>query len=97
MSNPTQAVIRDGVVTDTAAMDAATVELYRSLGFVELVWPGATLVDVTDVDPRPGIGWFYDGRTFTAPPPPPPEPEPEPTPAPEPEPTAEVPAASPTA
>ena len=26
-------------------------------------------VDVTDADPAPGIGWLYDGTTFTAPPP----------------------------
>lgn len=36
-------------------------------------WPEG--VDVTALDPRPGIGWSYDGQVFTAPPPPPlPEP-----------------------
>ena len=28
-------------------------------------WPGA--VDVTDLDPRPGPGWTYDGTAFTPP------------------------------
>lgn len=31
-------------------------------------------IDVTDADPAPGIGWAYDGTTFTPPPPPAPEP-----------------------
>lgn len=33
-------------------------------------WPDA--VDVTDLTPRPGPGWLYNGVTFTAPLPPPP-------------------------
>lgn len=28
------------------------------------------VIDVTGLDPRPAIGWSYDGTTFTAPPPP---------------------------
>lgn len=40
-------------------------------------WPGA--IDVTDVDPRPGPDWTYDGQAF-APPAPPPAPAPEPEP-----------------
>ena len=36
-------------------------------------WPGG--VRIEHLDPRPGIGWAYDGQTFTAPPAPPPEPE----------------------
>jgi len=28
-------------------------------------WPGA--VDVTDLDPRPGPGWTYDGEAFAPP------------------------------
>ena len=28
---------------------------------------GSLLLDVTDIDPRPGVGWAYDGETFTAP------------------------------
>lgn len=35
-------------------------------------WPGG--VNITALDPRPGIGWTYDGVTFTAPQ----QPEPEP-------------------
>lgn len=38
-------------------------------------WPGG--VNITDLKPRPGIGWSYDGTTFT-PPAAPPAPEPEP-------------------
>lgn len=30
-------------------------------------WPDG--VDITDMNPKPGIGWAYDGQTFTAPPP----------------------------
>jgi hypothetical protein len=30
-------------------------------------WPDA--IDVTDIDPRPGPGWAYDGVAFAAPPP----------------------------
>ena len=37
-------------------------------------WPGG--VRIEHLDPRPGIGWAYDGETFTAPP----QPEPEPGP-----------------
>lgn len=36
-------------------------------------WPNG--IDVTDLTPRPGIGWLYDGQGFT---PPAAEPEPEP-------------------
>lgn len=36
-------------------------------------WPNG--IDVTDLTPRPGIGWLYDGQGFT---PPTAEPEPEP-------------------
>lgn len=37
-------------------------------------WPEG--VDVTNLDPRPGIGWSYDGQVFTAPPAPPADPPP---------------------
>lgn len=43
-----------------------------------LAWAQASftaVVDVTGLDPRPGIGWTYDNGTFT-PPPDPPAPEP---------------------
>ena len=36
-------------------------------------WLGG--VRIEHLDPRPGIGWAYDGQVFTAPPAPPPEPE----------------------
>lgn len=35
-------------------------------------WPGG--IDVTDLTPRPGPGWLYDGTTFTPPPAPAPVP-----------------------
>lgn len=40
-------------------------------------WPNS--IDVTDVTPRPGPGWAYDGATFT-PPPASQQPEPDPNP-----------------
>lgn len=36
-------------------------------------WAGA--IDVTDLDPRPGPGWSYDGVVFAPPVPPAPEPK----------------------
>jgi hypothetical protein len=41
--------------------------------FVQAVHAGVdigadAMVDVTDVSPRPGPGWSYDGKAFTAPP-----------------------------
>lgn len=51
----TIALIDSGIVANLiVAADAAA-------------WPGA--VDVTDITPRPGTGWAYDGVAFTAPPP----------------------------
>jgi hypothetical protein len=61
------AVVRDDSVTDLCLMDAATAQQFRDQGFVEMLWPGATLVDVTDVDPQPQIGWTYDGEHFAPP------------------------------
>lgn len=37
-------------------------------------WPGG--VDVTDIYPRPGPDWIYDGEAFSPPPPAPPPPPP---------------------
>lgn len=42
------------------------------------------VVDVTGIDPRPAVGWIYDGTNFAEPPNPEPVPEPTPTPDPEP-------------
>ena len=41
---------------------------------VEDTWPEG--VDITGLDPQPGIGWGYDGDAFTPPPPELPEPQP---------------------
>ena len=35
-------------------------------------WPDG--INITDIKPRPGIGWSYDGEAFTPPPMPDPEP-----------------------
>lgn len=51
------ALIENGIVRNVVLGDLAQ-------------FPGA--IDVTGVVPQPGIGWGYDGNTFTAPPPPPP-------------------------
>ncbi|MDO4709047.1 MAG: hypothetical protein Q4B94_04390 [Pseudomonadota bacterium] len=57
------ALIGDGLVTNVIT--------------VEDTWPEG--VDITDLDPQPGIGWSYDGAVFTPPPPEVPElPEPQP-------------------
>ncbi|PJK08000.1 hypothetical protein CO610_07500 [Lysobacteraceae bacterium NML95-0200] len=63
------ALIDDGLVTNVITAETA--------------WPEG--IDVTDFDPQPGIGWQYDGETFT-PPPPPEVPEPS-----EPQPPAHTP------
>ena len=36
---------------------------------------GTTIVDLTDVEIAPSIGWTYENGIFVPPPPPPPEPE----------------------
>lgn len=64
MPPPTHAIVIASTVTGLALMDLTTAEQFRSLGFVEQLWPGGTLVDVTDLDPQPLIGWTYDGQTF---------------------------------
>jgi hypothetical protein len=71
--DPVHAVVVGGAVTDLTLMDAATAEQWRAAGFVDQMWPGADLVDVTDADPRPSPGWAYDGAAFT-----PPDPGPQP-------------------
>lgn len=80
MSEPTHAVVKDGVVSTITLMDVATAELFREYGFVEMMWPGSILVDITDLDPRPAQYWTYDGETFSPPPEQSPDPVTEPTP-----------------
>ncbi len=65
MSEPLQAVVDDATrtVTGVYVMDTATVELFRELGFLEQLWPGCTLHDVTTADPRPGPGWTHHPDT----------------------------------
>lgn len=44
--------------------------ILRHTEYEELLAEGFDdLVRIDDLDPRPGIGWSYDGETFTAPPP----------------------------
>lgn len=60
------AQIKNNVVINTIVTDENTpLELF-SKGF-------DYLIRVDQMDPRPGIGWAYDGAIFTAPPPPPPD------------------------
>lgn len=33
--------------------------------FIDTGW---VMIDVTDIDPKPGVQWTYDGSVFTAPP-----------------------------
>jgi len=62
------AVIQNGIVVNIIVADAA---------WAEENYPGS--VDITGMNPEPGIGWSYDGTTFTPPVIPPPEPTPPPT------------------
>lgn len=71
MTEPLQAVIHDGTVTNVIVCTTDTVQQFRDLGIYDDAFgAGAVLVDVTHTVPRPGIGWTSDGGTFTAPPPP---------------------------
>lgn len=63
MTDPTHAVITDGTVTTVALMDAVTAQEWRDNGFVEQLWPGGELVDVTDADPMPSTGWTHHADT----------------------------------
>lgn len=68
------ALITDGVVVNVIVLGNED-EVAQAAAVL-----GADLgVDVTDWQPhRPGIGYTWDGATFTPPPAPEPEPEPEP-------------------
>jgi hypothetical protein len=55
-SETVYAVIEDGVVTNTVVADQA---------FMDQHYPGSPRID--NVTPQPGIGWGYDGVTWTAP------------------------------
>ena len=55
-SETVYAVIQDGVVVNTIVADQA---------FIDQHYPGAPRID--NVTPQPGIGWGYDGTTWTAP------------------------------
>jgi hypothetical protein len=55
-SETVYAVIQDGVVTNTVVADQA---------FIDQHYPGSPRID--NVTPQPGIGWGFDGTTWTAP------------------------------
>jgi hypothetical protein len=63
----THAVIENGYIVNVVVADQA---------FMDQWYPGS--VDITGMDPMPGIGWSYDGTTFA----PPEAPQPEPVPPP---------------
>lgn len=73
MSEPKRAVIGSGEIINVVLMDDETEQIFRDNGFVEMLWPGNELVNITGLNPQPGIGWSYDGQTFTAPEPQAPE------------------------
>jgi hypothetical protein len=52
-NNKRYAVVIDGVVVNTVVWDGVTE--YNTEGL---------LVDLTDLDPQPGIGWDYNGKQF---------------------------------
>lgn len=56
------AEITDGTVTNVAVCDDPT--FAQQMG-----WVGP----IDTIDPQPGVGWSYDGTTWTAPAPPPPD------------------------
>lgn len=65
MSQPLVALVNDGVVTSVIVATMDVIQVLDSMG----VWPaGQVEIDVTATDPTPGIGWTYDGSTFTPPP-----------------------------
>jgi hypothetical protein len=53
------AIISGGFVTDVIVADQA---------FIDTAYPGSPRID--NLDPVPGIGWAYNGSTFTPPAPP---------------------------
>jgi hypothetical protein len=55
-SETVYAVIQDGLVTNTIVAEQA---------FIDQHYPGSPRID--NVTPQPGIGWGYDGTTWTAP------------------------------
>jgi hypothetical protein len=52
----TYTIVKSGIVSNIIDASAEFVEIYQ---------PGAVRVDC--LSPQPGIGWFYDGTSFTAP------------------------------
>lgn len=63
-----RAVVITGVVDTTILMSDDVLQQWHELGFVEMMWPGATLIDVTNLDPQPSTNWTWDGKNFAAPP-----------------------------
>jgi hypothetical protein len=55
-SETVYAVLEDGVVTNTVVADQA---------FIDQHYPGSPRID--NVTPQPGIGWGFDGTSWTAP------------------------------
>lgn len=53
----------DGVVQTVSQSEQPMSESWLAWAATE--WDA--VIDVTDLVPRPGIGWSYDGTTFTAP------------------------------
>lgn len=54
------AQILGGWVTNTIVLDITTDQGLFSIGF-------DYLIEVTNMNPQPGIGWAYDGTSFSNP------------------------------
>lgn len=63
-----RAVILNGVVDTTMLMSDETLLQWEELGFIEMMWPGGLLLNITELSPQPSTGWSWDGNTFAAPP-----------------------------
>lgn len=38
-----------------------------SIEFAHILWPEYQILDISDMEPQPGIGWFLSGSNWTAP------------------------------
>ncbi len=56
----TYAQIKSGLVVNIIALDDSSLEPIFVQGF-------DYLINLTGMDPQPGIGWGYDGTNFTPP------------------------------
>lgn len=53
------AQIKDGEIKNTIVADAEFIK--------EVASQWDFIIDITDMDPQPAIGWLYDGQDFSPP------------------------------